>query len=55
MYFKNNKNVVLRLKGGKKKQLGRRFSNIVDQMTDRMNKAWNVPVNKTERKFGRTK
>jgi hypothetical protein len=55
MYFKNNKNVVLKLKNGKKKPLGRRFSNIVDEMTERMNKAWNVPVNKTERKFGRTK
>jgi hypothetical protein len=55
MFFKNNKNVVLRLKNGKKKPLGRRFSNIVDEMTDRMSKAWNVPVNQKERRFGKTK
>jgi hypothetical protein len=55
MFFKNNKNVVLKLKNGKKKPLGRRFSNIVDEMTERMSKAWNVPVNQTERKFGKTR
>jgi hypothetical protein len=55
MFFKNNKNVVLKLKNGKKKPLGRRFSNIVDEMTDRMTKAWNVPVNRTDRKFGKTR
>ena len=55
MFFKNNKNVVLKLKNGKKKPLGRRFSNIVDEMTDRMSKAWGVPVNQTERKFGKVR
>ena len=55
MFFKNNKNVVLRLKNGKKKPLGRRFSNIVDEMVDKMSKAWNVPVNQIERRFGRTR
>lgn len=55
MFFKNNKNVSLRLKNGKKKPLGRRFSHIVDEMVERMSKAWNVPVNQTERKFGRTR
>jgi len=55
MFFKNNKNVYLVLKNGKKKPLGRRFSNIVDEMVDRMSKTWNVPVNQTERKFGRTR
>jgi cell division protein FtsW (lipid II flippase) len=55
MFFKNNKNVTLKLKNGKKKPLGRRFSNIVDEMTERMSKAWNVPVNQIERKFGKTR
>jgi hypothetical protein len=55
MYFKNNKNVYLRLKNGKKKPLGRRFSNIVDEMVDRMSKAWNVPVNQVEQKYTRTR
>ena len=55
MYFKNNKMVVLKLTNGKKKPLGRRFSQIVDEMVERMSKTWNVPVNQTERKFGKTK
>jgi hypothetical protein len=55
MFFKNNKNVILKLKNGRKKPLGRRFSHIVDEMVERMSKAWNVPVNQTERKFGRTR
>jgi hypothetical protein len=55
MFFKNNKTVTLKLKNGKKKPLGRRFSNIVDEMVERMSKAWNVPVNQTERKFGKTR
>ncbi|HEY3419678.1 MAG TPA: hypothetical protein VGK23_03920 [Methanomassiliicoccales archaeon] len=55
MFFKNNKNVSLKLKNGRKKPLGRRFSNIVDEMVERMSKAWNVPVNQTERKFGGTR
>jgi hypothetical protein len=55
MFFKNNKNVILRLKNGKKKPLGRRFSHIVDEMVDKMSKAWNVPVKQIERKFGRTR
>ena len=55
MFFKNNKNVSLRLKNGKKKPLGRRFSHIVDEMVDKMSKAWNVPVNQVGRKFGRTR
>ncbi len=55
MFFKNNKNVTLKLKNGKKKPLGRRFSHIVDEMVERMSKTWNVPVNQTERKFGRAR
>jgi hypothetical protein len=55
MFFKNNKNVYIVLKNGKKKPLGRRFSHIVDEMVDKMSKTWNVPVNQTERKFGRTR
>ncbi len=55
MFFKNNKNVTLKLKDGRKKPLGRRFSHIVDEMVERMSKAWNVPVNQNERTFGRTK
>jgi hypothetical protein len=55
MFFKNNKNVALRLKNGKKKPLGRRFSHIVDEMVAQMSKTWNVPVNQKEIKFGRTR
>jgi hypothetical protein len=55
MFFKNNKNVDLKLKNGKKKPLGRRFSNLVDEMVVKMSKAWNVPVNQIERKFGKTR
>jgi hypothetical protein len=55
MYFKNNKMVYLKLTDGRKKQLGRRFSNIVDEMVERMSKTWNVPVNQTERTFGKTR
>ncbi len=55
MFFKNNKTVSLKLKNGKKKPLGRRFSNIVDEMVDTMSKTWNVPVNQKEIKFGRTR
>jgi hypothetical protein len=55
MFFKNNKKVVIKLKNGKRRSFGRRFSHIVDEMTDSMKKAWNVPVNLTDRRFGKTR